>query len=96
MVALCGNAIPHQDVPQRVVHDTLAVIQDVAENLRWLLLQQGYTGAPEATVIWISAITRAHLSGDDLAAFRRLVNAPRDVAREYRSRCVFLDVKRLV
>ena len=75
VVALCGNAIPHQDVLQRVVHDTLAVIQDVAENLRLLLLQLAYTGAPAATVIWISAIPRAHLSGDDLAVFRRLVNA---------------------
>ena len=26
-------------------------------------------------MIWISAIPRAHLSGDDLAALRRLVNA---------------------
>ena len=96
MVALGGNDITHQDVPQRVIHDTLAVIQDVAGNLRWLLLQLRYTGAPEAAVIWISAILRAPLSSDDLAAFRRLVNAQRDVVREYRSRCVFLDVKRLL
>ena len=26
-------------------------------------------------MIWISAIPRTHLSGDDLAAFRRLINA---------------------
>ena len=86
VVALGGNAIPHQDVPQRVVHETLAVIQDVAGNLRWLLLQLGYTGAPAATVIWISAIPRAHLSGDDLAVFRRLVNAQAEAELPRRSR----------
>ena len=96
VVSLGGNALTTRAAPQRVVVDAPTLTAAVAENLRWLIMHLGHYGAPRAIVVLISAIPRAQLSDEDLSAFRRLVDAQRDVAREFSSRCVLLDVERLL
>ena len=61
----------------------------MADNVRWLLGCLAMFGAPDTTVILITAVPRAQLSGDDLSAFWQLSDALWDVAAEYAPRASF-------
>ncbi|KAF0311575.1 hypothetical protein FJT64_017606 [Amphibalanus amphitrite] len=103
MVSLGGNALTTRAIPHLVGDNVPAVTAAVASNVRWLPDCLAMFGAPDTTVILMTAVPRARLSGTGLSAFRQLSNVLRDlsdalrgVATEYAPRCVLLDVERLL
>ena len=96
VVPLGGNALTTRATPHLVGDDVPGVTAAVADNVRWLLGCLAMFGAPDTTVILMTAVPRAQLTDDGLSAFRQLSDALRGVAAEYAPRCVFLDVERLL
>ena len=96
MVSLGGNALASPAAPHIVVHDAAAVTTSIVENVRWLVGAVAAYAAPDACIVLITPAPRAQLSDPDLAAYRRLSSAMRDVVVELAPRCVLLDVEMLL
>ena len=75
VVSLGGNALTSQMAPHAVVHGHEAAITKVTTNVKWLLAGVAAYAAPQSTIVLLSAVPRAHLSGADLAAYRTLTNS---------------------
>ena len=95
VLSLGGNMMTSRVAPNVVLpgHDTIA--EGVAKDLRWVLTGLTMYAARDATVVVLSPVPRARLSGVGLSAFRQLSSMLRDVAREFAPRCIFLDAEQL-
>ena len=96
VLSLGGNMFTSRVSPNVVLpgHNTIA--ENAVKDIRWLLGGLTAYAARGSTVLLLSPIPRARLSGVGLSAFRQLSSMLRDVAREFAPRCIFLDAEQLL